>query len=136
MKRHSMVTRKDKQKGIEGENQPEEMDEIEEMIRELVEEDPRLNQPENPTQTEPEVEVMVGDQPSKPTQKEDMSTQEMFRIMMEQFGQMNKKLESVQEQRRQDKEELFEKLDSVHSIFKPLNEPQDTTSEGNKEIEF
>ena len=64
MKRHSMVTRKDTQKGIEGEGQPEEMEEIEEIIGELVDEDVQLNQPENPTQPEPEVEVMVGDQPS------------------------------------------------------------------------
>ena len=68
MKRHSMVTRKDTQKGIEGEGQPEEMEEIEEMIGELFEEDLQENQPENPTQPEPEVEVMVDDQPDKTTE--------------------------------------------------------------------
>ena len=42
--------------------------------------------------------------------------------MMEQF-----------EQRKQDKEDLFKKLDSLSSNFKQLNETLDSTSEGIKE---
>ena len=112
-----MVTRKDTQKGIEGEGQPEEMEEIEKVIGELFEEDVQENQPGIPTQPEPEVEVMVGDQPSKPTQKEDLSTQEMFRMLMEDNKrsreELNKKFESLQEGRKEDKEELNKKLEKL-----------------------
>ena len=98
MNRHGMVTRL---KGKEALNQ-EEMEEVEEVIGEWLEEQPQEDQLENPNlpQPEQEVEVMIGDQPTKPTQKEDLSTQEMFRIMME---QMNKD----KEERRQDKDCLL-----------------------------
>ena len=76
-----MVTRYQTRKGTEDTDQ-EEMEEIEEMIRELFEEDAQEDQPENPNQPEPEVEVMVRAQPSKPTQKEDLSTQEMLRLSL------------------------------------------------------
>ena len=36
----------------------------------------------NPTQPEQEMEAMTGDQPTEPTQKEDLSTQAMFRRMI------------------------------------------------------
>ena len=58
---------------------------------------------ENPTQPEREVEVMVGDHPSKPTQKEDLSTQETFRILME----GNNKINHVEEKEKVRIQELY-----------------------------
>ena len=92
------------------------------MIGELFEEDPQEDQPENPNQPEPEVEVMVWDQPSKPTQKEDLSTQEMLRILMEGNNKIqennkrtNEKIDQTKEenreQRKKDRDFLSEKLD-------------------------
>ena len=77
-----MVTRYQTRKGTEGEDQ-EEMEEIEEMIGELFEEDPQEDQPENPTIPEPEVEGTVGDQPSKSTQKEELSLQDIMNFIAE-----------------------------------------------------
>ena len=60
-----MVTRFDIKKGT---NQ-EEMEDIEEMIGGLFEEDPQGDQPENPNQPEPEIEVVDDVQPVKPTEE-------------------------------------------------------------------
>ena len=80
-----------------------------EMIEEMIEDDAREDQPDNPTQPEPEVEVIVGNQPEKPSQDSEREQQagdtienpqdkatptegvkmdNMMRMMMEQFGQI------------------------------------------------
>ncbi|WP_278046929.1 hypothetical protein, partial [Candidatus Hodgkinia cicadicola] len=96
-----MITRYKAKKGTEGTNE-EEMEMIEEMIGEMIKEDAPEEQPENPTQPEPEVEVTVGDQPDIPT--EGVTMDNMMRIMMEQFGQINGKIDQM-------KEETNEKID-------------------------
>ena len=56
-----MTTRGKSKKKTEGTDE-EEM----EMIEKMIEEDAQEDQPENPTQPELEIEVIVGNQPEKP----------------------------------------------------------------------
>ena len=113
-----MVTRYLKKKGT---NQ-EEMEEIEEMIGGLFEEDPQEDQPENPTQPEPEIEVINQDRereqqtgdtvenpPDKITPTEER--QQLMKFMMEQFGQINNNFTKMNETSKKMKEEINENFD-------------------------
>ena len=71
-----MITRGKSKKRTEDTDE-EEM----EMIEEMIEEDAQGDQPENLTQSEPEVEVIVGDQTNKLTQEEDMSMQDLMNFL-------------------------------------------------------
>ena len=84
--KHSMTTRGKSKKRTEDTDE-EEM----EMIEEMIEEDAQEDQPENPTQPEPEIEVIVGNQPDKPTQSMATHFQEMMRIMVEQLNRNQEK---------------------------------------------
>ena len=80
------------------------MEMMEEIFEEMIEEDTQGDQPENPTQPEPEMEGTVGDQPNKATPTEGVKMDNMMRIMMEQFGQ-------IKEDNKKTKEEMNEKID-------------------------
>ena len=68
--KHSMITRGKSKKRTEDTDE-EEMEMIEEMIKEEAQGD----QPDNPTQPEPEVEVIVGNQSEKPIQDSEREQQ-------------------------------------------------------------
>ena len=88
------------------------MEEVEEMIGGLFEEDPKEDQPENPNQPEPEIEVVVDVQPVKPTEEAKLDS--LMRMMMEQLVERRQD----KEERRQDKEELNKKLESLQEGMK------------------
>ena len=74
MNRHGMVTRLKSKAALNQEENQEEMEEVEEVeveetTGELSEENPQEDQMENPNPPEPEIgaEVMVNNQPIKPT---------------------------------------------------------------------
>ena len=69
---HSMVTRYKAKQGTE-DNKGEEMEMMEEIIEETIKEDTQGDQPENPTQPEPE--VIIGNQPEKPSQDREREQQ-------------------------------------------------------------
>ena len=82
--------------------------EVEETTGELSEEHPQEDQLENPNPPEPEIEteIMVNQQPVKPTEETKLDS--LMRMMMEQMN----RLESDKEERKRDKEELNKKLES------------------------
>ena len=107
---------------------------MEETTGELSEENTQEDQMENPNPPEPEIEaeVMVNDQPIKPTEETNLNS--MMKFMMEQFGQMNKKLES-------DKEELNKKLekldilnDKIESNHEDLKRSQEALEKKSEEL--
>ena len=72
---------------------------IRDRVEEMIEEDPQENQPENPTQPEPEIEVIsqdrereqqTGDTVENPPDKitPTKERQQLMKSMMEQFGQI------------------------------------------------
>ena len=91
-----MITRgRPKKRTEDTDMEDKEATSIEEM--EMIEEYAQGEQLERPTQPAPEAEVIVGDQPDKPIQKEDMSVQEMLRIIMEGNKQTNEKIDKNNE---------------------------------------
>ena len=74
-----------------------------------IERDVRMEEKEI-TSVEDVEELLTPMEIDKPTQKEDLSTQEMFRIMME--------------QRREDKEELNKKFELINDNFKKMDKKQ------------
>ena len=90
--------------------------------------------PEPKTQMKKVVKVKQQNKmPEQPTQKGGPSMQDLMNFIAE---TSKKQEERINEKLDQNKEELFKKLDSINNIFKPVEETQDTTSEGSKEIEF
>ena len=85
-----MTTRGKSKKGTEGTDEEE-----------MIEEDAQRDQPDNPIQPAPEVEIIAGDQSKKPTQSMDTNFQEMMRVMVEQLNrnqeETNEKIDKMEE---------------------------------------
>ena len=136
MNRHGMVTRRKGKETSNQEGNPEEMEEVEEVemektTGELSEENTQEDQMENPNPLEPEieVEVMVKDQPVKPTEETKLDS--LMRMMMEQMNRLesdkedlNKKLELLQigvnKKLDQNSEELKKQMEVIQGSQEAL----------------
>ena len=67
----------------------------------------------------------------KPTEETNLNS--MMKFMMEQFGQMNKKLESDKEERRQDKEDRRQDKENLNRILEKLDQNSEELKKQMKE---